>query len=53
MTKQEAIEQATYEANKAKEKLMHIMDELEDIGAMRKAKSLGTIIEKLEDWQNK
>ena len=53
MTKQEAIEQATYEANSAKAQLIHIMDELEEAGAISKAKSLGTIIEKLENWQNK
>lgn len=50
--KREAIEQAQHDVNCAKERLMKVMDELEDAGAIRKAKSLGTIIEKLEIWQH-
>lgn len=41
------------EANSPKEQLMKIMDELEEAGFIREAKSLGTIIFKLEIWQNK
>ena len=48
----EAIEQAQYDVNCAKETLMKVMSELEDEGALRKANSLGTIIEKLERWQH-
>lgn len=40
------------EANSPKERLMRIADELREIGAIRKANSLETIIEKLEIWQN-
>lgn len=47
-----AIEQAQDKANSPKEKLMQVADELYEIGAIRKAKSLETIIEKLEKWQN-
>lgn len=50
--KREAIEQAQYDVNNPKEELIRVMYELEDAGAIRKAKSLGTIIEKLETWQN-
>lgn len=41
------------DANVAKERLMRIADELREIGAIRKANTLETIIEKLEIWQNK
>ena len=48
----EAIEQAQYDVNCAKETLMKVMSNLEDEGAIRKANSLGTIIGKLERWQH-
>lgn len=41
------------EANVAKNRLMLIENELREIGAVRDANSLSTIIEKLEIWQNK
>ena len=50
--KREAIEQAQYDVNSAKVTLMRVMSDLEDVDAIRKANSLGTIIEKLEIWQN-
>lgn len=53
MTKREQIEELKEEANVAKDRLIKIMYELEDIGAIREARSLETIIEKLEIWQNK
>lgn len=53
MTKREQIEELKEEANVAKDRLIRIMYELEDIGAIREARSLETIIEKLEIWQNK
>lgn len=53
MTKQETIRKAHSEAESAKSRLISIMYELEEVGAIRQAKSLGTIIEKLETWQNK
>ena len=42
-----------YEANKAKSHLMNIVDQLMEAGAIREAKSLETIIKKLETWQHK
>ena len=53
MTKRDQIEELKEEANVAKDRLIKIMYELEDIGAIREARSLETIIEKLEIWQNK
>jgi len=50
--KRQEIEKLTGEANTAKNRLMKIRDELEELGAIRKAKSLGVIIGKLEHWQN-
>lgn len=41
------------EANSPKQKLMDIMFRLEEAGLIRRAKELGTIIEKLEIWQHK
>ena len=41
------------DANVAKERLMRIQNELEEAGFIRQANSLGTIIWKLEEWQNK
>lgn len=54
MTQEEraAIEKAQGRANIAKERLMEIVGELESIGAFRKARSLETIIIRLETWQN-
>lgn len=40
-------------ANTAKERLMDIASRLEELGGIREAKSLETIIWKLEAWQNK
>ncbi len=42
-----------YDINVAKERLMRVASELEDAGGIREAKSLETIIWKLEEWQNK
>lgn len=53
MTKQETIRQAQLDANAAKDRLMSIRDSLYEAGAIQKAKSLETIIGKLETWQNK
>lgn len=41
------------DANNAKERLMEICYKLEEAGFIRQAKSLDTIICKLEEWQNK
>lgn len=41
------------DANAAKDKLIDIMHDLEEEGFIRQAKSLETIIIKLEIWQNK
>ncbi len=40
------------EANVAKERLSRISNELYHIGAIRQAKSLETIMARLEIWQN-
>lgn len=47
------VERLKSEANTAKEKLMRISNELWELKDFRDAKSLMTIIEKLEIWQNK
>jgi hypothetical protein len=41
------------DTNGAKMRLARIRDELEEYGLTRKAKSLDTIISRLESWQNK
>lgn len=41
------------DASAAKERLMQIQNQLYDAGFIRQANSLGTIIWKLEEWQNK
>ena len=51
--KQEKIRYYKDNANKAKDHLISLQYALEDIGAIREANSLGTIIQKLETWQNK
>ena len=48
----EAIDQAQYEVQSPKDTLMRIADDLYEVGAIRKAKSLETIIMRLETWQN-
>jgi hypothetical protein len=51
--KNEEIEKLKSEAETAKFKLIQILHDLESIGAVKEAKSLETIIIKLEVWQNK
>lgn len=51
--KEQLIRECQDEANTAKERLMNIVYKLEEGGAIRQAKSLETIIEKLETWQHK
>ena len=51
--KKERIERIKNEVNTPKDKLIAFMWELEYIGAKREATTLGTIIGKLEVWQNK
>ena len=46
------IESLKNDANEAKERLGRIAEELYRCRAIRKAKSLETIIFKLETWQN-
>lgn len=53
MKDHDEIRQIKISANTAKERLMDIVNRLEEAGAAREAKSLGTIIGKLEAWQNK
>lgn len=47
------IESLKADANTAKDRLMKIAEELYEAGAIREAKSLETIVVKLEVWQNK
>lgn len=51
--KREQVDRLKNEANNAKDRLISILYELEEIGAIREAQTLGTIIGKLETWQNK
>lgn len=51
--KERLIRECQNEANVAKERLIDILHKLEEGGAIRQAKSLETIIEKLDIWQNK
>ena len=54
MTKRkEVIDRAHADANSAKDRLISIMDYLEEHGAMKQAEDLGKIILRLEIWQNK
>lgn len=53
MINKEEVRRLKMEANNAKERLMSIAAELEEMGAIRESKSLYTIIGKLETWQNK
>ena len=53
MTNKQRIESLKAEANNAKYKLMDIAEKLYQEKAIREAKSLETIITKLEAWQNK
>ena len=51
--KEQLIRECQGEANTAKGRLISIVRKLEEGGAIRQAKSLETIIGKLETWQNK
>lgn len=53
MKDMEFLRQKQSEASVAKERLIQIMSALEEEGFIRQAKSLSTIIWKLEAWQNK
>ena len=47
------IERAIADANLAKDRLYDIVCRLEELGEIRKAKSLMTLIYKIEEWQTK
>lgn len=53
MKDMEFLRQKQSEASVAKERLIQIMYALKEEGFIRQAKSLETIIWKLEAWQNK
>lgn len=53
MEKWERVNHLKNETNSAKDRLISIEYELEEIGAIREAQTLSTIISKLEAWQNK
>lgn len=50
--KQEAMDSVQYEVNTIKDKLLTICYKLEEKGAVGKAKSLYTIVGRLEQWQH-
>ena len=52
MTGNQIVQKAKTEANGPKDKLISILNELEECGAIREAKKLESIIIKLEIWQN-
>lgn len=52
MTGSQIVQKAKAEANSPKDKLISILHELEECGAIREAKKLESIIIKLEIWQN-
>lgn len=47
------VEHIKSEASSPKSRLIQLHSELMDIGAVREANSLGTIIGRLEEWQNR
>ena len=51
--KREQVENLKSDAESAKMRLVSIESQLREIGALREANSLSTIIGKLELWQNK
>lgn len=51
--KEKEIQRIKSDITARKGDLIHYMFQLEEIGAIREAKSLGTIIGKLEAWTNK
>lgn len=50
--KQEEIERVIHEVNSAKSRLLTLAGRLDYVGARRQAKSLYTIIGRLEAWQS-
>ena len=52
MKNYDELYQIQNKAETAKMRLVDLLHELEDKGFKRQANSLGTIIEKLEKWQN-
>lgn len=51
--RQEELKKITMEANEAKDRLYKIVYELQEEGFDGKAKSLMTIIYRIEEWQNR
>lgn len=50
--KEDEYKRVINEANEAKDRLYRIANQLEELGYNRKAKSLMTLIYKIETWQN-
>ena len=50
--KEDEYRRVINEANEAKDRLYRIANQLEELGYTRKAKSLMTLIYKIETWQN-
>lgn len=53
MFEKDAFERNLCTIDSIKERLLNIAYELEEEGFRRKAKSLETIVAKLEEWENK
>lgn len=51
-TKSDAMEKVQYDVDVVKERLLRVCYQLEEAGAIRKAKSLYTIVGRLEQWQH-
>lgn len=52
MTGNQIVQKAKTDANSPKDKLISILNELEECGATKEAKKLEKIIISLEIWQN-
>ena len=48
----DVLKETECDVENAKQKLISVMHKLEEVNAIREARSLETIIEKLEKWQN-
>lgn len=48
----DVLKETECDVENAKQKLISVMHKLEEVNAIREARSLRTIIEKLEKWQN-
>lgn len=52
-SKDQEYERILSEANQAKDRLYNVAEQLREIGKIRKANSLMTLIYNIEEWQNR